>query len=586
MSDAPEAEAGGGKKPRPWKLTALLPMPAVIGEIVVRQRRWIAVTALCGLAASGADVGITFAIRRLFDDTLKLRSSLGASLLAVLSVLGGLEAAKALIRFVQRRSAEIAGQAVARDLRVDLFSHLVRLPVGFFRRREVGRILLRFVNDLTAIRRFVSAGIAQFLADGAAVACLLVAAVVLEWRLGLGLLLLAPLQIFLVRRYNARIRKLNARVRGQRARLSGILQDDLSGIEALKVYRREKRATERVRVRSQRMFENSVAQVTVAAKGEAASLIVSGIAAVFVLGYGGWLVLAEETTRGTLLGFYALFHHVFPSIRRIVHANETAQTSRVQVRRVASFLDHSAEPKRPEGQSRPPLGDGSVLFEAVDGKVDLAARRGEFVAILGPSGSGKSRLAALLLGLRHADSGRVLVDGLDVATLPPSDLRRRVAWAAADAPLFKGSLSRNVRLGRRHAAKEEVEKVVRDAALEAAVARGGEGLDLRVGPGGRDLSRGERTLVTLARALLVERPVLVLDEPFAGLDPATIERVWGGLEARRARTTTLLFTTDAALAARCDRIVRLVPVEGVEAEAAGAANAAVEIGDAAEGAAA
>src|SRR5262249_14010888 len=159
------------------------------------------------------------------------------------------------------------------------------------------------------------------------------------------------------------------------------------------------------------------------------------------------------------------------------------------------------------------------------------------------------------------DSGRVLVDGLDLSGLPPSELRRKVAWAAADAPLFKGSVSRNVRFGRRHAAKEEVAGAVKDAALDEAVERRGGGLAPRIGPGGRNLSRGERTLVGLARALLVERPILVLDEPFAGLDPATIERVWSGLESRRARTTTLLFTTDAALAARCDRLVRLVPLE-------------------------
>jgi ABC-type multidrug transport system fused ATPase/permease subunit len=549
------------------KAAAFLRMPASIRDVVARQGRWITLTALCGLAGSGADVGITFAIRRLFDDTLRMRSKLGSSLFAVLAILGGLEAAKAVVRFVQRRSAEIAGQGVARDLRVDLFSHLVRLPVGFFRRREVGRILLRFVNDLTAIRRFVATGVAEFLADGAAVVCLLVAAVALEWRLGLGLVVLAPLQFFVVRAFNPRIRRLNARVRGQRARLSGILQDDLSGIEALKVYRRESRATRRVRVRSDRMFENSVAQVTAAASGEAAAQLVSGIAAVYVLGFGGWLVLTEATTRGTLLGFYALFHHVFPSIRRIVHANQAAQTSRVQVTRVARFLEHSAEPRRVPGEERPSAGDGSVVFDAVDGRIDLVARRGEFVAILGPSGSGKSRLAAILLGERRPDSGRVLVSGHDLVDLAPSDLRRQVAWSAVDAPLFQGSLSRNVRLGRRHATRDELAQAVRDAALDEAVARRGSGLGLRIGPGGRNLSRGERTLVALARALLVERPVLVLDEPFAGLDPALVERAWSGLEARRARTTTLLFTTDASLAARCDRIVRLGPLEGEREEA-------------------
>src|SRR5262249_57382640 len=121
-----------------------------------------------------------------------------------------------------------------------------------------------------------------------------------------------------------------------------------------------------------------------------------------------------------------------------------AQTSRVQVQRVARFLEHTAEPRRDEGEERPPAGDGSVVFDRVDGRIDLVAKRGEFVAILGPSGSGKSRLAAVLLGQRPPDSGRVLVSGRDIAGLAPSDLRREVAWAAVDAPPLPGSLSPTV----------------------------------------------------------------------------------------------------------------------------------------------
>jgi ABC-type multidrug transport system fused ATPase/permease subunit len=557
-------------------MRALLPAPLL--AVIRRHRRWIVVTALCGLAGSAADIGVTLSIRHLFDRTLRHADRFWTSLAAVLGVLAAIEVAKAGGRFFQRRSSEIAGQGVARDLRVELFAHLVRLPLGFFRRREPGKILLRFVNDLTAIRRFVSTCIADFLADGLAVVALLVAALCLEWHLGLGLLVLAPVQYELVRRLNPRIRELNARVRDQRAQLSGLIQDDLGGIEALKVFRREGHETRRVRERSERMFEYSVAQATVSARGEATSQLINGIAMLFVLGYGGWLVISGVTSRGTLVGFYSLFHHVFPSIRRIVLANQAAQSSRVQIARVVGFLERPPEASPPADGAQLAPGEGRVAFERVDGRVDLQARRGEIVAVLGPTGSGKTRLVEYLLGFRQPASGSVSIDGRDVTACPTERLRRMVAWTAASAPLFQGSVSKNVRLGRRRAPGDSLERSVADSGLAGVVARRRRGMSERVGPGGRRLSGGERALVALARALLVERPILVLDEPFAGLDPTTIEHVWSRLEARRPQTTTLLLTSDAGLAARCDRVVRLEPLEKGPGTGDDAADARGEVG--------
>ena len=560
-------------------------LPTPLRVVVLRHRRWIALTAACGLAGSAADIGITLSIRHLFDHTLRRTDGFGSSLLSVLAVLAGIEAVKAAGRFVQRRSSEIAGQGVARDLRIELFAHLVRLPLGFFRRREPGRILLRFVNDLTAIRRFVSTCIADFLADGLAVVALLVAALFLEWHLGVGLLLLAPIQFELVRRLNPRIRALNARIRDQRARLSGLIQDDLGGIEAIKVYRREVHETRRVRARSQKMFADSVKQATVAARGEAISQAFNGLATLLVMGYGAWLVVDGRVTRGTLVGFYSLFHHVFPSIRRIVLANQAAQTSRVQIARVVGFLERTPEPDAAPDRARAPASGGAVApggavsYDAVDGGFDLRAQRGEIVAVLGRTASGKSRLVEYLLGFRRPASGTVRIDGRDVASWPTAELRRMVAWSAAAAPLFQGSVSKNVRFGRRGAAPAAVDRSVRDAQLEGVVARRRKGMAARVGPGGRRLSAGERALVSLARALLVERPVLVLDEPFAGLDSETVERVWQQLETRRTESTILLFTTEPGLAARCDRVVALEPRPATGAEASPLGGIGIDAGD-------
>lgn len=542
---------GAARRPR------LAVLPAPLADALHRYRGLVAVTALCGLVGSGADVALSLTFRHLLDHTLRDRSGFRSEIVVVIGVVVGLAALRAAVRMVRRRASEAAGQGVARDLRVRLFAHVLRLPVGFFHRREVGRVLLRFVSDLSAVRRLVSRGIADILADGVAVAALLAATLAIDWRLGLGPALLGPVEALAIGRLNARMRALNRALRGERARLSGIIEDDLSGIEAVKVYGRERKETRRVRRRSDRMLRDAVAQAAVAARGEGISEGLHGAAIAYVFGLGAWLVVSARITPGTLVAFYALFHHLFPSIRRLVLANEIAQTSRVQVERIVALLDRELENAAGPAAGRASPRGGAVVFEGVDGRVDLAARRGEIVAVLGPAGSGKSTLAGCLLGFRAPGAGRVLVDGEDVARIPPRALRRLVAWAAPDAPLFRGSLARNVRFGRPGAPREAIDEALRESTLDRVAARFRRGLRHGVGSGGRRLSRGERTLVALARALLVRRPILILDEPFAGLDPGAVDAIWAGLDARRPWSTTLLFTTDAALAGRADRVVLL-----------------------------
>ncbi len=530
------------------------PVPGPVRAAIRPHRRAIALAALCGLATGAADLGSSLAARRVIDGAVAGPGPVRASLAAVLALILGFAVMKTVARWGRRRVAERAGQAVARDLRVRLFAHVLRLPVGFFHEREVGKVLLRFVSDLTSVRRLVSRGLSDIAADGLAVAGLFAGMLAVDWRLALGLAGLGGAELVLIARVNGRLRALNRRVRDERARLSGLIEDALSGIEAIKAFRRARKETRRVRRRSQRIFEDSVAQASVGAWGEGVSEAIHGLATVYVLGAGGLLLAAGAVTPGTLVAFLLLFHHVFPPVRRLVLANEVVQTARVQSARIAALLDRPPE-AAPSGRVAP--GDGAVVAERVDGRLDFVAKRGEIVALLGESGAGKSTLAAYLLGFRRPAAGRLLVAGHDVSRTAPDDLRRLVAWAGAHAPLLRGSIAKNVRFGRPRASAAATEGAARASALDRVAGRFPRGLRHAVGSGGRRLSAGERALVALARALLVRRPVLVLDEPFRGLDPSTADVIWRTLEARRPTTTTLVLTADPAVAVRADRVVHL-----------------------------
>lgn len=529
--------------------------PAPVVAAVRAHAGAVGVAALCGLAVSVAEIGLSLEARRIVDQVVPGRP--GAGLLVAASTLVALALGRAAARFGRRASAEGAGHAVARDVRVALFDRLLRTPLEVIESREVGRLLVRLVSDLSGIRRIVSRGLADLLADGLAALALVTGLVLLDWRLGLGVAAIGAAEVAAVRSANGPMRRASARVRSARARLAGVMEDDLSAIAAVKAFRREGKETGRVRRRSARLYRHAVQSARLGARSEAVADAAHGLALAGTLALGAWRVGTADLTLGTLVAALLLAHHLFPSARRLVLANEALQTGRVQAARVGALLEAPVEPHPRDVEPGEAPAGLLVTAEGLDGHLDLAVRRGEIVALLGPAGSGKSALAAYLLGLRRPVSGRLAIDGRDVTALAPATLRRLVAWSATDAPLVRGSLSKNVRFGRPGAGEGAVRRALAASGLDRLVARVDGGLGYRLGPRGRGLSAGERAQVALARALLLGRPILVLDEPFAGLAAAEAEAVWEALRARRAATATILLTSHPQVAAAADRIARL-----------------------------
>ncbi|MBI1853287.1 MAG: ABC transporter ATP-binding protein [Planctomycetes bacterium] len=460
--------------------------------------------------------------------------------------------------YAERRFAETAGQRVIYDLRLKLFRHLQILPLDFFRKRQIGSVMLRFISDISAVRRWVTNGIAALFAEGTRVIVCMTALVLINWHLALVAIALVPLYLWTFRRFNPQLRKLSGQVRTQRAKLSGEIQEQIAGMHVVKAFGREKHHAERFAERTEKLRERSLAQAFLGGRLDGIGSTVVLLSGGLVLAVGTTEVLAGALTKGEFVAFYTLLHRLYPSIRRLVHLNEVVQTSRVQIQRILRLLHVRPEVER-EAAEKLVVSEGRIEFRNVTaaygkGKpaiesVSFTAERGQLVAIVGSNGAGKTTLLHLLLGFERPSQGELLIDGQDVSQVTLRSLRKRIGYVPQDAFLFSGSIRKNLWTGKRDAKDEQMEVALDAADCLDFVKEDPNGLLARVGERGRMLAGGHRQRIALARALIKVPPILLLDEPMSEVDPESEAAIHDAL-ARLRPTHTILVATHRARTAR------------------------------------
>jgi ATP-binding cassette subfamily B protein len=519
---------------------------------------------LLAALAMAATVAIPWLTGRAVDaltrgDRGDLRMLAGAIVLAALLRL--------VLSVVRRLVAGRGSLGVELDLRNLMYAHLQALELGFFATQQTGQLMSRSTVDLQSVRFFLGYGLI-FIAQSA-LTILLAAAAMLLLDPGLGALALAPVPfvVLVAARYGRRSRPALTAVQQRIAELTADVEENVSGVRVVKAFAAEERQLERFRRSVGRVFGQSMVATRLRAFYNPFIAFLPNLGLAVILLVGGRRVVNGSLTLGDFTAFYAYLLMLIAPMRQLGIALGMAQRATASGARIFELLDR--EPRvvapagvpLPEGRGRVELRGVSFAYEGAAGPalqdVDLVVEAGRTVALVGATGSGKSTLVRLLGRLYDVSSGAVLIDGVDVRSVELGSLRRSIAVVDDDPFLFSASVHENIAYARPDATREQVELAAARAQAAGFIAELPDGYDTRVGERGLTLSGGQRQRIAIARALLADPRILVLDDATSSVDASTEQAIKAALREVMAGRTTFVIAHRLSTIALADEIVVL-----------------------------
>jgi ATP-binding cassette subfamily B protein len=525
------------------------------------QRAAIVVATLVLMAQAAALSAGPLLVKYGIDHGIRNKDA-GALNLAVVVYLGLALAGLVLGRLAMLFVARI-GESFLRTMRNRLFSHLMGLSLDYFETEKTGKIVARMTSDIDAMQELISQGLVLFVQNIFLFIGAVIFMLVLSWELALGVLVIVPPLFFASRWFRRVSNKAYLEVRDSISTNLTTLQEGLEGVRVVQAYGRTRSFTERFGRTNEEQYEANMETTRISAK-YFPIVEYSGVAAIaLIVGYGGWLSSRGVIGVGVVTAFVLYLQQVFEPINQLSQLYNTVQSAGAALQKIFGVLDTPATIKERPGAVDLPRGGeidvDAVTFaygtnEPVLHDVTLHVSSGERLALVGPTGAGKSTLAKLIARFYDPSIGAVRVDGVDLRDATMESLRKRVVVVPQEGFLFAGSLRENVRVGRPEATDEEVETALRVLGLFERFSAFPDGLETEVRERGSRLSAGERQLVSIARAALADPSVLVLDEATSNLDPGTEHHVEQAMEKLMHGRTTIVVAHRLSTAARANRI--------------------------------
>ncbi|MDQ3637218.1 MAG: ABC transporter ATP-binding protein/permease, partial [Actinomycetota bacterium] len=442
-------------------------------------------------------------------------------------------------------------QRLLASLRARIFDRLQHLPLRFFDRRPIGDLMSRVTNDVDTLNQLFSQGLTQLLGSIFSLVGILVAMLILQWNLALACFAVIPIMVLTTAFFARRARAAFRLTRETVGDVSAGLQEDIVGVREAQAFNRTERNIARFRERNAANRDANVQAVAITSAFSPAIDVLSTLATALVIGYGGYLVFAGSISVGVLTAFLIYVQQFFRPVQLASQFYTQAQSALAGAERIYNILDEEPEPADPPEARKVGRIEGRVTFENVTfayepGRpvlrdVDFEIVPGQTVALVGPTGAGKTTIASLIPRFYDATKGAVSIDGRDVRAYARKDLRENIGIVLQESFLFSGTIADNIGYGRLGASRDEIEAAARTLDAHGFISELPDGYDTVLGEGGGSLSQGQRQLLSFARAVLTDPRILILDEATSNIDTRTEKVIQNALATLlKGRTSVVI----------------------------------------------
>ena len=548
------------------------------GELV-RQRKPLGFAFLASLGYAATRLAEPWPLKVVFDNVLSgmpLETHIGpldrlladdrtAILVAATVAVLTLAVLRSIFYYYQSYLTSLAGQEVVTQLRRRLFAHVQRLPQSFHARSSTGDLLTRLTGDILMLRELLIASLLALVTESVVVVGYIVVMFLVDWRLAAVAVVGVPVIFASVTVYSERMRVATRKQRRREGELAGRLHEVLAGIHIVQLFGREDEEDERLRSLNKRSTRSGMKATRLEAKLSRTVELSVALTTAAVLWFGTTQVIAGRLTAGELIVFFAYMQSFYRPLRRISRVTQRASKASSCVERVTDVLDRRSELR--DGPHEAPVFRGEIGFERVSfayphgGEVlhgvDLTVPARTTTALVGPTGAGKTTLVGLVPRLYDPTAGAVRIDGHDVRDLTLRSLRDQISVVPQDGMLFSGTIFENIVYGNLDASRAQVEEAARAACIHDFVTSLPEGYGTSVGERGVTLSGGQRQRLAIARALVKDSPIVLLDEPTTHLDARSQQLVVEALERLLAGRTAIVVAHRLETIRRANEVVVL-----------------------------
>jgi subfamily B ATP-binding cassette protein MsbA len=470
----------------------------------------------------------------------------------------------AISSYAEKYLTTSVGQWVMHDLRSVLYGHIHKLSLSYHDQKRTGDLISRVTSDIDAVQNLISNVLLGMLVNVLTLIGMLGVMFYLNWQFTLIAMVVAPGLFWVVYHYTRRIKEASREVRRKEGEVVSVLEEVLSSIRVVKAFAREDYEQERFEKRSLESVERSLAARSLKAKLAPLVEVIVACGTCLVLWWGARLVVSGALTSGDLLVFLLYLGKMYKPMRELSKMTDTISKADVGWERIREVLENEQRVRNLPGAKRAPKFRGDIEYQHVAFSynaeqpllkdLSMNIKAGQLAALVGPTGAGKTTIVSLLPRFYDLTGGVIKIDGEDVRKYKIKSLRRQISFVLQESMLFRATIWQNIAYGKPEATQEEIIRAAQMANAEEFILRMPEGYDTMVGERGVTLSGGQRQRVTIARAIIRNAPILVMDEPSSGLDAESEELVFDALSKLMADRTSIVIAHRLATVSRADVI--------------------------------